>query len=71
MEKHLSDPKVNNSIERSQECLDKFTSQLKIKRAVTKKMREYFFDLEILEEERPRPQRAKTVQFCFDFDKDY
>jgi hypothetical protein len=47
MEQHLSDPKVNNCIEKDVEGLDKFTSQLKVKRTVTKKMREYFFDKEI------------------------
>ena len=39
MEQHLSDPKVNNNIEKSKEGLDKFTNQLKVKRTVTKKVR--------------------------------
>ena len=61
MEQHLTDPKVNNNIETSKEGLDKFTNQLKVKRTVTKKIREYFYEAEILEENIPRPKRAKTV----------
>ena len=47
MEQHLADPNVNNNIEKSAEGLDKFTSELKVKRTVTKKIREYFYEREI------------------------